>query len=261
MTGAQQRGLSLEETARICLDAGVTGLEFLSRQYDEATLEKLRVLQKAGMRVNGYPAFTDLIHNPSDAAVDEVVRQAVSIGARGILLIPGFLEPGDCREEVMERSLPAVEKMCRRAGDAGVYVGMEDYDSELSPVSGSEGLLWYLDRAPELSCIFDTGNFHYSGEDTLSAYRKLKRRITRQAHLKDRALTPRPCVSSGHSLDGRPMYPCAVGDGDIPIGEILSDLAEAGFDGSLTLEMFGHPDYVQGLISSVAFVRRFFPQV
>lgn len=258
VTGAQQRGISLTEAARMCLDTGVSGLEFMSSQYDEESLDQLRILKEAGMCVNGYPAFTDLIHDPSDQAVEEVIRRAASIGARGILLIPGFFTPDDDRTAAMERSLPAVQKAVRRAMDEGIFVGMEDYDSEDSPVAVSEGLLWYLERVPALECIFDAGNFHYSGEDTFSAYQKLRARINRQVHLKDRALTPRPCEKPFRALDGSAMYPCAVGRGDMPIGQILSDLSERRFDGSLTIELFGHPDCIAGIQKSAEYIREFF---
>lgn len=260
LVGASQRGISPSQAARLCLDAGVTGLEVLSSRYHEASLDLLNILRKEGMHVTSYPAFTDLIHDPSDAVVEETVRRAASIEAQGILLIPGFLAPGEDRVQAMERSLPAVMKMCRLANEEGMYVGMEDFDNESSPVSDSDGLMWYLDRIPALACVFDTGNFHYIGEDTLSAYQKLRSRIGPQVHLKDRSLTPRPCDHPGHSLDGRDMYPCAVGEGDMPIGEILSDLSASGFDGSLTIELFAHPDCLSGILESVRFIRKFFPE-
>jgi len=260
VSGARQRGISLSEAARLCLEAGVSGVEFLSHQYNDESLCRLRELKQAGMCVNGYPAFTDLIHDPSEAAVEEAVRRAAGLGARGILLVPGFLNPGEEPVPAMERSLPMVEKACRLAREEGMFVGMEDYDSEHSPVCGSEGLMWYLERVPALDCIFDTGNFYYMGEDTLSAYRRLRSRITRQVHLKDRSPAPRPCEKRFRRPDGSYMYPCAVGEGNMPIGEILADLADAGFDGSLTVELFGHPDCIGGVSESVRFIRKYFPE-
>lgn len=51
-------------------------------------------------------------------------------------------------------------------------------------------------------------------------------------------------------------YGVSVGSGIMPMKEILTDLKESGFDGILTIELFGSKDYMEDIINSVEFLKQ-----
>lgn len=260
ITASEQTGLSLDEIAKQCTNAGITGLEIANTALNEQSRENLNVLKSCGMTVNSLPAYCDFLHDPSTDFADEVLKEALEIGAKIILVIPGFLEENEDREATMLRSVFAVSYLCDIAEKHGIKVGIEEYDNSRVPLLNTRELLWYIDRIPKLSCVFDTGNFFYTGEDTMEAYHALKPHITAQIHLKDRSLEPCECDAEQYRQDGTRMYPAAVGSGCIPIRPILKDLVKSGFDGSVSIELYGSADclgdmkrsadYIKGILSS-----------
>ena len=251
-TAARQRSLPLAAVAAKCLDAGITGLDLLTANLQD--LDTLDRLLGTGMHVNSFAAFTDFLHDGSDAAVEQVLENVLRVGAKTLLVIPGILRETDTDASV-ERSIDAVRRLCNLAAPLGLCVGMEPFDNAASPIATCRGLQRYLDAVEQLSCIFDTGNFFFSGEDVLAAYRIFKPRITRQLHCKDRSLTPRVCEDIHKTADGRLMYAVPVGGGILPVAQIAADLADSGFDGSITIEHFGSSDQMGDLLASAACLR------
>jgi len=250
----EQTGLSLTQTARRCLDAGITGLDV---EYDEFETKaaELKTLLDAGMQVNSIPSRCDFCHGVGEDRAQKALETAVRYGARQMMIIPGFLLPGDDRATCMERCLKPIEALVKAGSRVGVEIGMEDYDHKDYPYATKDGLLYFLERIPGLSCIMDTGNFRFSAEDAWVAYRTLKPYIRGQVHCKDRAYTGRLGENAQVALDGQCLFPCAVGSGTIPMAQIVDDLLQSGFDGSFTLEFFGSADYMGDLMKSAQWLK------
>lgn len=64
-----------------------------------------------------------------------------------------------------------------------------------------------MEQVPGLSCFFDTGNFLYSEEDAVQAYRELKPYIKDEIHCKDRGDKDRGGEKPKVTIAGRAMYP------------------------------------------------------
>lgn len=235
-SAADEKNLPVETIAELCLEHGITGFEATVQQLSEEGVKRLRA---AGMRLSSMPVHCDLLHEPSLEFAKQIAESAARAEAAVILVIPGNFAADDDRTALLEASLAPVEHIIDTAKADGISVGMEDFDGRMSANLGLAGLKWYLDRLPELTCVFDTGNFICAGEDTLENYKILKPFITKQVHCKDRGLAGRAGEPALDCLDGTRLYPAAAGRGIIPIKEIVSDLAESGFDGILTAEIYG----------------------
>ncbi len=249
---SDETGLSIEKIGEMCLEIGISAYEATERQIFSDDIKKLK---GAGMRINSMPVHCDLLHNPSLDYAKQIVESAVEAGAETILVIPGNFTVNDDRSKVLEASLEPIDYIINAAGHEGIAVGMEDFDGNMSANLGLAGVKWYLDRLPGLTCIFDTGNFIYAGEDVLQNYKELKPFITKQVHCKDRGLSGREGEKPLVCLNGEKLYPAAAGKGIIPIGKIVGDLAESGFDGSLTVEVYGSAKPWKDIAESAEYLR------
>ena len=108
--------------------------------------------------------------------------------------------------------------------DMGITVLFEDFDDFSSPMSGINGVAWFLDKCPDVGFTFDCGNFIMHDEDVLYAFNKFFTRI-KHVHCKDRSTESIP-----------------VGEGRIPIKEVVTKMIESGYDGFFAIEHFDAKD-------------------
>ena len=169
-----------------------------------------------------------------------VVRNVAAAGGKKILAIPGFLD--EKYPYALENMADGLKILCQVAAEFQIKVSLEDFDNIKSPCATAEGLSWFFERVPELGFNLDTGNFLYAEQDVLEVTRSFADRIT-HIHLKDRQETP---VYEGqrpqYSIKGRPMYSCPVGQGDIPMKELLAMAEKAGYEGFCSAEHYGVDD-------------------
>jgi len=255
LTAARQNNVGIEKIAEKLMKEEIYGIEFLLKTYTEENLKNIATLRSLGMYVNSIPAHTDLIHGCTLDYIDDLIRKAINVGTNKIMLIPGFLNEGEDRDYMIERAFDRMFYLCGRAADYGIEIGIEDYGDPTSPVLNSEGMLKFLEEHDNLTCTFDTGNFMFSGEDTLSAYNKLKHRITKHVHLKDHQLKEKECEGTLVAMDGTVLYPCAIGEGVVPNYEIIKDLKERNFIGAFTIEIFGSSDMLNDITKSANFIK------
>lgn len=254
MAAASQTGLSLEEIAKALKEHHIDGFDVIMSQIDETCLENVKVLKECALTCCALPAHTDFLHNDDSALIDKIITHAKELGVSVIMAIPGLFGEGEDKQAARERSLAPIKRLCELARKENIYVGVEDYDDVSSAVAGIEGVASYLEKLPELHCIFDTGNFAFMGDDTMAAFDKFKSRITRQIHCNDRTLAFAEGARARVRKTGEKDYPVAVGSGDINHTEILSALKKQGFDGIITIENFGGGNMLKNITESGDFI-------
>lgn len=258
MAAMSQTGLSLEEVAKACLEHHINGFDVIMSQIDEKCLENVETLKKCGMTCCAMPAHTDFLHQSDEALTQKIINNAKALGVRVIMAIPGLFVDGDDKEATREFSAAPIKRLCELAKKENIFVGVEDYDDANSAVAGIEGVGWYLNRLPELHCIFDTGNFAYMGDATLEAFESFKIRITQQIHCNDRRLVPVDSSRQRVRKTGEIDFPAPVGSGVIEHEEILKSLKAQGFDGIITIENFGSANALSDFLSSGDFIYKTF---
>lgn len=214
-------------------------------------------LAYAGLEISSIPSYFDF---GRDTDVDRqslpTLEAARYLGAARLLIIPGFFQEGDDgkeRERQIQSITDCINRLADKACSYGVSLVMEDYDSFLAPFSTTAGVRSFLDRCPGLSCCFDTGNFRFSSEDELEAYRVLRGRIG-HVHLKDRAFSPEWGTHAVQAADGQALYPAPVGWGEIQIAAILSALEKDRYTGWCTIEHYGAADMWAALEASAGWL-------
>ena len=111
----------------------------------------------------------------------------------------------------------------------------------------------FLDVIPDLKVAFDTGNFVFSGDDVIEAKNEFFSR-TIHVHLKDRLWSTTGKGDPKECVDGRLLWPCAVGEGDIPMDEIIDDLKNIEYDGYVMAEFFGISSYSYAIEKSADYL-------
>ena len=158
-----------------------------------------------------------------------------------------------------------------------ITVVIEDFDDRNSPIACVSGMKWFAEQVPGLCFTFDTGNFIIHGEDIFAAWEELKDKVV-HVHCKDRKIsaekllkvqktesdeplqaqetdadkamemqkiyTDKPLQAQENTtLDIKECYlPAAVGEGCIPIKELIYKMKEYGYRGYLAIEHFDAAD-------------------
>lgn len=251
---SEQSGKSLREIIRYTRSLGI---EWAEMDYAVLSddISAANILKEEGLGISSIYAFYDFGNNPNGTVGFSQIDRAKKIGCDKIMIIPGFYTSDSCEQIEKERDnmLKAMREMCKYAAANGITPTIEDFDDVKSPIATAEQMLWFAERIPELKITFDTGNFMYSGQDELYAFELLKNRIV-HVHCKDRSLKIKSDCEVKTTVDGKNMYPSAVGCGCIKMKKIIERLEKQGYNGIYTIEHFGADNQLDYMKKSVEFL-------
>lgn len=130
-----------------------------------------------------------------------------------------------------------------------VTVTLEDFDGAREPYARCAQLRWFMEQVPGLRFTLDTGNFAFSDEDVLAAQTLLASWVA-HVHCKDRG------EESGMTerQHCRGLAPVAVGDGYLPVDEVVRCLKAGGYQGFLAIEHFGARDQLGAIRRSARYL-------
>lgn len=237
LQAAVQTGKSPEELLKEVRSTGIEAVE-INMTYLCEHEETYRLLEQAGLQVSCVYEFYEMDRRDESIKAKRHIETARKAGAGKILVVPGFLSAREA--ELYKATVPDYEKvaeflsgnekalrMVRGLSEivmvgiaSGVTVTIEDFDHVTSPISCMNGMLWFLKQIPQLRVTFDTGNFITHGEDLFAAWELLKDFVV-HVHCKDR--------------EARPV---AVGEGYIPIKNVVGLMKQNGYEGYLAIEHF-----------------------
>lgn len=262
---AQETGRTLNEMLAQVRAWGITHVE-LDRDAvgceDARILALARQLQENNLQPSSIYGFFHWGDGSLPDADDLLLHQAALLGCPRVMVIPGFwTDPTDkarCAQETAAM-LAATRRYTELAAQQGVTVTIECFDDARSPIATIAGMAEFLSAAPLLMVTLETGNFRFSGDDILVAQQRFCDRV-RHVHLKDRflpALSPAiaPAGDPVTAVTGEVMYPCAVGHGHIPIGQVISELHRQGYAGVMAIEHFGAASYAEAIRASITWLK------
>lgn len=266
-----ERNESLDETLE-----WLRGLGYEAAELDADDLDGAELLKGHGIAVSSIYRQYRWRDGIDEARMMEHIELAKKLGTGRIMAIPGLFSEkackcldgrilgakgaiGDmaqlmCRDDILSvelsRMIQGMKKHSELAKENGLTLTIEDYDDAMSPIATISGMKIFLDAIPDLKVAFDTGNFAFSGDDVLDAKREFIGR-TRHVHLKDRLWTRTGTGDPKECPDGTLLWPCAVGDGDLPIKEIMQELRAIGYNGYAMAEFFGAASYSELIEKSI----------
>ena len=230
---ARQEHLSIREAAEKVKQLGVEGIDVRVTMSDA----QLSMLDSLGFRHASAIADINFVKGEQP----EAVRQALDFMRRHrysrLLVIPGLL-PENATPELMNEVAGRIADFVRMARRGRIDIMVEDYDNPRSPCYNTQTLDQLFQASPQLSHVFDTGNYLFCGEDVMTTLRHFKDKI-HHVHLKDRK-APRDYAS------------LPIGTGVVPLKEVIRELLRDGYDGWFTVEHFGAPAMLEYTTKSVA---------
>ncbi len=264
---AAQTGKPLREVLSLCRAEGVEGLEIRDLHLREREAELSPMLKEVGLQISCVYGMHDLGCPGKEglASARETLRLAGRHGCRRVLLVPGALEAAEAdalnalspedTAAFMARN-PAVCRMRDRlrllvaeAEQHQVTVTLEDFDGAREPYARRAQLRWFMEQVPGLRFTLDTGNFAFSDEDVLAAQTLLAPWVA-HVHCKDRGEEP-GMTERQHC---RGLAPVAVGDGYLPVDEVVRRLKAGGYQGFLAIEHFGARDQLEAIRRSARYL-------
>lgn len=263
---ARETGRTMDEMLQTVHSWGIDYAE-LDRDavgtQDEAIRALSAQLARCGLAPSSIYGFYSWQEPGNVPAEDDLLlRQAQLMNCPRVMIIPGFYtdlaDAEKCREE-KARMIAGMQKLAAMAAARGLTHTIECFDDARSPIATIEGMAEFLAAVPELMVTLETGNFLFSGDDILTAQQRFAGRIA-HVHLKDRflpRLAPEVAPEGDKTIaaTGEVMYPCAVGHGHIPMETVLTRLAQADYDGVLTIEHFGAASYAETIRASIDWLK------
>jgi protein FrlC len=167
-----------------------------------------------------------------EASVQRFCRAAdicAALGARYLFLTSGRGYETDAQETAWQRSVESLTRIAAHAGKLGVRCLLEPLQRvESNVLLDAPGVRRMLDQigADNFDVVLDTVGMAAAG-DTVGGYLHLFG--ARIAHVQ--------------LVDGTPAGHLVWGDGTLPLGDYLTELAEAGYTGKITFEPFGNGSY------------------
>ncbi len=272
LQAAEQTGKALPELFLGVREAGIEAVE-MELAYLESHEETHTLLREAGLGISCIYQFYEMdtadekVQQQEHKKAERHIAMAKRVGAKRILVVPGFLADEEAQE--MKKCMDYVQMSAFMESNAkiqrikegmqyivalgekeGVTVTVEDFDDYKSPVSGMQGILWFLKNVPGLRYTLDMGNFVYSEEDVLEAWELLKDYVA-HVHCKDRG---EDTVATAKLNKG--LLPVAAGEGYMPIAELIGKLKNAGYDGYLAIEHFDAKEQEECMKRSAAFLKK-----
>lgn len=279
----EQTGKHIPELLAEVKKAGISAVEINCTYLLEhpATLE---MLETAGLQVSCIYEFYALERGRETEKARRHIEIARKTKAGKILIVPGFFsveteEFVNCvpdREKVRDylshsekaqRMADGLREIVEMAGsrniaDTPITVVIEDFDDRNSPIACVSGMQWFAEQVPGLCFTFDTGNFIIHGEDIFAAWEELKDKVV-HVHCKDRKISSdKPLQTQKNATpDIKECYlPAAVGEGCIPIKELVYKMKEYGYRGYLAIEHFDAADQEAYMQKSVANLQEYCSQ-
>jgi len=167
--------------------------------------------------------------------VKEQLIQMERCGIEKMMIAPSLEHPLNMGEyeKIRDLMIEGLNEMVAFSKGTKAQVTIENLSSVTRPDSRMQDLRYILDNVPGLGFVLDSANFFCIGEDVLQAYELLKDR-TVHAHMKDWKWDP----FGDLVRENLPRFRgCALGEGDVPLRQLIRNMKQDGYDGSLVIEV------------------------
>ncbi len=263
--------------------AGIEAVE-INLQYLMEHTEVISYLEQADLQISCIYDFYEMDRLDETLHMTKHIEMANKVGAENILVVPGFLSEQEALEmqsykneyEAMSAFLNRNEKILlmlqqmrvisKMGTEHQINVTIEDFDDVKSPVSSINGIRYFLEQVSNLKYTLDMGNFVYNNEDVLEAWEILKYKVV-HVHCKDRGavLEENKMQELDYNINGanrldkkhinRGLLTVAVGDGYMPISELVEKIKETGYSGYFVIEHFDAPNQEEYMRRSTEFLK------
>lgn len=274
LLGAMENGMTLEDALQWIKDNGaehVEIVEFAVHPEIEGVVERIRTkAQQIGLRISGYCTPGNILtgDREKDRAAAERLKDQIDIAHRlGAPRIRCDLsawgrQPEDNVIENYQRDLPWIIEVCRELADYAAACGMtltvENHGTYINGGDRVRQLILGVDR-PNFRCTLDVGNAICVDEAPLVCMEALLP-FAETVHFKDFYIRNDDLLLDAggwtKTNGGRYFRGAIVGQGELPVAELMKRLKRSGYDGDVCIEYEGVEDCRQGSRISMDNVRK-----
>lgn len=179
---------------------------------------------------------TSVVLSEPDTSVtdgEQLMDLALALGAPYIRVFGGDVQEGETREECLKRAADKLSRLGKRAAQRGLRVLLETHDAFSSGAQVSE----LLDTVGEegVGALWDLHHPYRMGESPAETARLIGGR-SYHTHIKDSN------KDGGYTL---------LGEGDVPLRELVGELHKVGYDGYISLEWerAWHPELADATVA------------
>ena len=194
------------------------------------------------------------------------LETAIILGTDTIRLDPRTSLPGRSRDEVdvddiIERIARGMAEVADAAAKKGITVGVENHGSMLGRTAQTARIVELVNR-PNFGVNLDFTNFRaVYGEDHVEATRKLAEHVV-HVHAKDFCISAEPKGEGWREIpSGEYVKRSVGGEGDTQWSEVFRILKEAGYDGTISLEVSDPADIKGSVAKGVANIKRVIAEI
>lgn len=265
----EQSGLCMDEVVQKVRNAGITGLEINLTSLIEQEKQVVTLLEKYDMNISCIYEFYDWGNHPDLAYGRKHVDMAGKMGAKNILVVPGFLPDEEAemlrmagrekaslyqfmeKNQKVQQMKKNLQELTAYAASQNVSVTLEDFDHKAAPFATKWQLLWFMEHVEGLRFTMDIGNFVYSDEDAYAGFQLLKPWMV-HIHAKDRG---EESLSEVFACN-KGMAACPTGAGYLPVERIVREAITEGYQGYVAVEHFGAQNQIEYMQKSAEFLCR-----
>ena len=242
--------MDVEGFLDFCGKAGFDGVDLIAYFWKDKDREMAALpewLQRNDLLLVGYGVGNNFLTH--DAAELENAKQAVRdgiddahrIGCKMMRVFGGHGLEGWTTGGALAHMVECFKELVKPAADNDVVLTIENHGSFPAKAEEVIALIDEVD-SPYLASLLDTGNFLGAGDDPLEAAKKLVPYV-KHVHVKDMKTYPAG-GEQGHKAKRADVNiaGCLIGEGVVPNREIFATLADAGYDGYLSIEAEGPQD-------------------
>lgn len=243
---------------RLCHKNGIRYVELLDvflKTEDE--IEKaIKLLEELKMEVSSYSIGNDFVQSNEEdrkLQLEKVFRgidTASRFNAKYMRVFSGDGKEGIPFETARQWIVDNFKKAAKYAEAKGVTMVVENHGLFVGKSSQVKGLIEEV-GSKYLRANADVGNFMLANENPLEAVKALKDYIA-FVHFKDfKEVSPEE--AGYRALDGRKYVGTILGQGEVPMEEIVKFLRESGYEGFLSIEFEGPGAQIEGTLESIKY--------
>ncbi len=258
---AKEMGFDVIEFSTIAVPSGKTLEEFAAELKAES--------KKSDLPIVNYTIGADFLSGSSGDLKKEIERVKREVNVAAILGVPGMRHDAASSPSAIlpipksfEAALPRLAEGCREvteyAKTFGIKTMVENHGRFCQDSERVEKLITAIAHT-NFGALIDIGNFVCVDEDPAKAVGRLAPHCihshAKDFHLRSGELIP-PGEGWGMTRGGNYFRGAIIGHGNVPIGQCIRILKNAGYDGTLSIEFEGMEDVLSGIRIGLANLRR-----
>lgn len=239
---------------------GISTIEIFDSELKDMTLpDYCSLAQDHGLtistviRMSGFPVRSEEEYREEITRIQALIDDVAKANIKMIMIVPmaDYVKNDDDKLFMRDRIIQGMQEVVEYAKGKDVAIMTENFSRADFPFGTIEEMRYILDHVPGLLYNFDTGNFYFRDSNVLEAYDTLKDRII-NIHIKDWK----------NAENGEFVLPClprftgaAIGEGVLPMKELLAKLKADGYAGQLVVEINPVAETTEMIEESVAFIK------